>query len=133
MTGGRVLVLGPTGRNFAAGMSGGIAYVLDEAQDFRRHCNPEMVELETLVDEEEIAEVRGMIERHAEYTGSDVATKLLTSWDVAVTRIVRVMPRDYRRVLEAIEHAEQDGLTGDDAIMHAFEANKSDLARVSGN
>ena len=73
MTGGRVVVLGPTGRNFAAGMSGGIAYVLDEAGDFERRCNQEMVDLEKLEDEAEIAEVADMIRRHADYTNSTLA------------------------------------------------------------
>src|SRR5205814_1986370 len=81
MTGGRVVVLGPTGRNFAAGMSGGIAYVLDEAGDFARRCNLEMVKLYRLEDIDEIALVQSMIRRHAEYTKSDRAWKVLALWD----------------------------------------------------
>src|SRR5207253_8426373 len=80
MTGGRVVVLGPTGRNFAAGMSGGVAYVLDEGGEFRRNCNTEMVQLFDLSDEEEIAVVRDMIRKHAEYTGSDRSAQVLANW-----------------------------------------------------
>lgn len=133
MTGGRVVVLGSTGRNFAAGMSGGIAYVLDEAGDFHRHCNQEMVQLERLEDVEEITEVEGMIRHHAEYTNSERARFILARWGDAVPKFVKVMPKDYKRVLAAMERVMKAGLSGDEAIMAAFEENKRDLARVSGN
>ena len=133
MTGGRVVVLGPTGRNFAAGMSGGMAYVLDEAGDFAERCNPEMCDLGPISDPEELRELREMIERHAGYTGSETARRLLDEWDAGAGQFVRVMPRDYQRMLEALQDARSRGLTGDDAVMEAFEANKSDEARVSGN
>jgi len=133
MTGGSVIVLGRTGRNFAAGMSGGTAYVLDDAGDFAEHCNLEMVELERLEDEAEIGAVEAMIRRHAEYTGSDVAWKILATWEETAPRFVRVMPKDYKRMLDALRRAESEGLTGDEAVMEAFEANKRDVARVSGN
>ena len=100
MTGGRVLVLGQTGRNFGAGMSGGIAYAYDEAGDFATHCNMGMVYLEPLDDLEELDLVRGLMERHLEYTGSTVAANLLSQWPKIAERFVKVMPRDYRRVLE---------------------------------
>jgi glutamate synthase (ferredoxin) len=132
MTGGRVVVLGPTGRNFGAGMSGGVAYVLDEAGNFRNHCNLETVSLES-PGEEEIKEVEEMIRRHVTYTKSARARQLLALWDDIAPKFVKVMPKDYRRMLDAIQQAEKDGLTGDEAIMVAFEANKSDLARVSGS
>jgi glutamate synthase (NADPH/NADH) large chain len=99
MTGGRVVVLGTTGRNFAAGMSGGVAYVLDEKGDFDTYCNMEMVELETLEFDEEIAVVRGLVEDHMAYTGSATARRLLDDWDHAVSKFVKVMPVDYRRVI----------------------------------
>jgi glutamate synthase (ferredoxin) len=99
MTGGRVVVLGPTGRNFAAGMSGGVAYVLDAAGDFRRRCNMGMVDVETLSDPEEIEEVRSLIARHAEYTGSTRAADVLGRWPAAAAEFVKVIPLDYRRVL----------------------------------
>jgi glutamate synthase (ferredoxin) len=133
MTGGRVVVLGHTGRNFAAGMSGGVAYVLDETDTFSAHCNAETVGLERLEDEDEIDELREMIRRHAEYTQSERAWRVLALWEEMVPRFVKVMPRDYRRMLAAIKRAEADGQSGDEAIMAAFEDNKNDLARVSGN
>ncbi len=101
MTGGRVVVLGETGRNFAAGMSGGIAYVLDERGDFPRRCNRELVELTALDDADELEAVKEMIFRHAEYTGSGRATEILLAWDDWRKKLVRVIPNDYRRVLEA--------------------------------
>jgi glutamate synthase (ferredoxin) len=100
MTGGRVVVLGRTGRNFGAGMSGGIAYVYDEAGDFSTRCNMEMVALERLEDSEDLDLVHGLMERHVEYTGSAVAEALLRDWPKVATRFVKVMPLDYRRVLE---------------------------------
>lgn len=133
MTGGLVVVLGPTGRNFAAGMSGGIAYVLDEAGDFHRRCNKEMVYLERLEDEAEIEEVKGMIHKHLEYTKSGRARKILAMWDEMVPRFVKVMPKDYKRMLQAIKRVKEAGLSGEEAIMVAFEENKRDLARVGGN
>jgi glutamate synthase domain-containing protein 2/glutamate synthase domain-containing protein 1/glutamate synthase domain-containing protein 3 len=133
MTGGRVVVLGSTGRNFAAGMSGGIAYVLDESGDFVQRCNPEMVDLEGLEDPAEIAEVEALIRRHGEYTASAVAARVLGNWAEMVTKFVKVYPRDYRRMLEAIAEVEAEGLSGEAAVMVAFERNKNDTARVGGN
>jgi glutamate synthase (ferredoxin) len=104
MTGGRVAVLGRTGRNFAAGMSGGIAYVFDPHGDFAGRCNPELVDLEPLGAGGE-RELRQMLERHAELTGSGVATSLLAGWSHAVASFVKVMPRDYKRALRAAEEA----------------------------
>jgi glutamate synthase (NADPH/NADH) large chain len=101
MTGGVVVVLGPTGRNFAAGMSGGLAFVLDRERAFRERCNLEMVELESLVDESELWLVHGMIERHFHHTGSTVARRVLDNWELMVPQFVKVMPTDYKRVLQA--------------------------------
>ena len=101
MTGGMVVVLGPTGRNFAAGMSGGMAFVLDRERSFRQRCNLEMVELESLVEESEIWLVHGMIERHFQHTGSTVARRILDHWELMVPQFVKVMPTDYKRVLQA--------------------------------
>jgi glutamate synthase domain-containing protein 3 len=98
MTGGRVVVLGGTGRNFAAGMSGGIAYVLDERGDFAVRCNPEMVGLGPLSAEGE-REVRLLVGRHAELTGSVKARRVLRAWDEHRARFVEVMPEDYRQAL----------------------------------
>ena len=133
MTGGQVVILGPTGRNFAAGMSGGIAYVLDEEGDFHLHCNQEMVDVEPLQVEEEIAALKAAIQRHVHYTGSSVGKRVLSRWDDTLPRFVKVFPRDYRRMLAALEQARATGLSGDEAVMVAFEENKRDLARVSGN
>ncbi|MCZ6554758.1 MAG: glutamate synthase-related protein, partial [Candidatus Dadabacteria bacterium] len=132
MTGGRVVVLGSTGRNFAAGMSGGVAYVLDNEGDFSIRCNKDMVDLEPL-NAEDGEEVKEMIKRHVEYTRSDVGRKVLANWGSIVHKFVKVMPKDYKRMLEALERVQGEGLSGDEALMAAFEENKRDLARVSGN
>lgn len=101
MTGGRVVVLGVTGRNFAAGMSGGIAYVLDKTKDFATRVNMEMVELDTINDPHEIAELRSMIEDHQHWTNSFLAARILANFNHYLPRFVRVMPLDYKAVLEA--------------------------------
>ncbi len=133
MTGGKVVVLGTTGRNFAAGMSGGVAYILDAAGDFATRCNLQMVDLEPLSDPEEIQDLKELIQRHSHYTQSQKAAKVLANWDQAVAQFIKVMPRDYKRVLEAIQQAIEDGLSGDDALSAAFEANAKDVARISGS
>ncbi|GAA5871080.1 hypothetical protein JCM8547_005352 [Rhodosporidiobolus lusitaniae] len=101
MTGGRVVILGQVGRNFAAGMSGGIAYVFDAAKDFKSKVNLEMVELDTVNDPKEIAGLRSMIEDHKHLTGSEIATSILRFFNQVLPRFVRVMPLDYKAVLEA--------------------------------
>ncbi len=100
MTGGRVVVLGPTGRNFAAGMSGGIAYIWDPQGVFPGNCNQGMVELEGVGADGDAAELRGLIERHHELTGSSVAKAVLENWNDCLGQFVKVMPTDYKRVLE---------------------------------
>ena len=105
MTGGKVIVLGETGKNFAAGMSGGIAYVLDENGRFRSNCNSEMVDLEKVDDPEEIRWLRKFIERHRNYTGSERAKRLLEKWDDVLGQIVKVMPIEYRAVLEKMKNS----------------------------
>jgi glutamate synthase (ferredoxin) len=132
MTGGRVVVLGSTGRNFAAGMSGGVAYVLDETGAFPKNCNPQGVALEKLEDPAEIEQIRLMIQRHAELVRSQRAFKVLALWEEMIPKFVKVMPKDYKRMIQAIATAEKAGLTGDQAVMAAFEANARDLARVGG-
>ena len=133
MTGGRVVVLGRTGRNFAAGMSGGIAYVIDWDGEFKTRCNSEMVDLEPLADPAEIAEVKEMVRKHAELTFSLLAYRVLADWEFTLPRFVRVIPRDYARMLSALKEVEAAGLSGEKAVMAAFELNSKDLARVSGN
>ncbi|MEK6246777.1 MAG: glutamate synthase subunit alpha, partial [Planctomycetales bacterium] len=100
MTGGRVVILGPTGRNFAAGMSGGIAYVWDPSNELLGKCNLGMVELEEMIDKEDVDDLRGLVEKHAEHTQSAVAADLLGRWEDALQEFVKVMPTDYKRVLE---------------------------------
>ena len=108
MTGGRVVILGPTGRNFAAGMSGGIAYVWDVEGDFRLRCNLGMVELEPIVHEEDIADLLEMLQRHHQFTGSSVAADLLNDWPEVLGKFIKVMPTDYKRVLmERRRHDEE--------------------------
>ena len=110
MTGGRVVILGPTGRNFAAGMSGGIAYVYDEDEAFTERCNTGMVALERVEQDADRAELRAMVEKHHAYTDSTVAERLLADWPAALDRFVKVMPLDYKRVLE--ERAAKERLDG---------------------
>lgn len=124
MTGGTVVILGSTGRNFAAGMSGGIAYIFDETGDFASRCNREMVELEELSDSD-ITTVRTMVEEHSRLTGSKRATATLAKWDETSAKFVKVMPRDYKRVLQALKRAEGSGLSGEAALNAAFEENSA--------
>ena len=117
MTGGVVVVLGLTGRNFAAGMSGGFAYVLDENGDFRERCNTDMVSLEPVADAEDVDALRELIEEHQRYTGSGPAERVLADWNAYLPKFVKVFPVDYRRVLEQrrqeIQHAVEE-LVADD-------------------
>jgi glutamate synthase (ferredoxin) len=132
MPGGRVVVLGTTGRNFAAGMSGGIAYVLDEKGDFATRCNATMVDLFKVEDKEEAEALYDLIKKHADLTKSQKAFKVLALWEQTLPQFVKVLPRDYARVLKALKKAQDDGLTGDDALIAAFESNSKDVARVGG-
>ncbi|PAW64023.1 MAG: glutamate synthase large subunit [Opitutia bacterium Tous-C1TDCM] len=132
MTGGNVVVLGRAGRNFGAGMSGGVGYVLDEAGDFPKRVNAAMVGIEKLEDAKEIAAVRAMIQKHFDYTKSERAKLILANWDKYLPQFVKIMPKDYKRMLACIERAQSQGLTGDEAIMAAFEENARDTSRVGG-
>jgi glutamate synthase (NADPH/NADH) large chain len=108
MTGGRVVILGPTGRNLAAGMSGGVAYVFAPDRDtLRLNCNLELVELETVEDAADVAELRELIERHARFTGSTLAEGILAAWEASLPQFVKVMPRDYKRALAEMAAEEQ--------------------------
>ena len=108
MTGGRAVILGPTGRNFAAGMSGGVAYIWDPNNQFEPNCNMEMVELERVEQAEDIEELQGLIEEHQKLTGSTVAKSILDGWEGALRQFVKVMPTDYKRVLEERKQAEKE-------------------------
>jgi hypothetical protein len=115
MTGGRVVVLGPTGRNFAAGMSGGIAYVLDPNSEFEAKCNTELVELEEL-EQDDLDKVRALVQEHLERTGSTVAQRTLDDWDKLRSAWVKVMPMDYKRALR--ELAERQSIeAGEPAVI----------------
>ena len=118
MTGGRVVVLGPTGRNFAAGMSGGVAYVYDPARTFGQRVNLDEVDVEPL-DADDSVLVHELVQRHRVETDSAVAERLLENWDAEVPEFVKVMPRDYRRILEATRLAEAEGRSVEEAVMEA--------------
>jgi glutamate synthase (ferredoxin) len=118
MTGGVVLVIGKTGRNFAAGMSGGVAYVLDESQDFKSRCNLAMVELETLTDDDATV-VKGLLTEHHAFTQSSVAARLLQNFKTAQNQFVKVMPKEYKRVMVAIRRARENGASEEKAVMEA--------------
>jgi len=118
MTGGKIAVLGKTGRNFGAGMSGGIAYVLDLDES---RCNRSMIEFKEIDSEEEQNELRGMIEKHVIYTGSPLGKVLLSDWRYSIGRFMKIIPHDYKRMLKNIEQAYHQGLCGEEALMAAFE------------
>jgi glutamate synthase (NADPH) large chain len=123
MTGGRVVVLGPTGRNFAAGMSGGIAYIYDRDGSFGERLNREFVELEEL-DPEDVEFLARLIERHQSETGSNLAARILSDWDRAQSAFVKVMPRDFKRVLATLARAEAEGRPAEEAVMEMMGANR---------
>jgi glutamate synthase (ferredoxin) len=135
MTGGRVIVLGETGRNFAAGMSGGTAYVYDLDGLFEQRLNREMVNLYRLIEcaDEDIATVKAEIEKHVAVTCSERGRFLLDHWDAELPKFFKVLPRDYERMLACFRKVEEQGLSGDEAAMAAFEENLKDLSRVGGN
>jgi glutamate synthase domain-containing protein 3 len=106
MTGGKAVILGPTGRNFGAGMSGGIAYIFDDKGDFEKKCNNETFELEPLL-EEDLSDLKGLIQKHNKYTESTVAETILKNWENASKKFVKVMPTDYKRVLNEMKTKQQ--------------------------
>jgi len=120
MTGGLAVILGKTGRNFAAGMSGGIAYILDEDGDFHTRCNPELVDLEAVESDQDKDELKAMIKKHADYTDSTVAFRILSNWDDYLPKFVKVFPKPYKRILTAFEEAKKEGFDGEDAWLEAF-------------
>ncbi|RCU52772.1 glutamate synthase large subunit [Corallincola holothuriorum] len=130
MTGGKAVILGATGRNFAAGMSGGVAYVLDVNGDFADKCNMEMVELENIEDAAESAELKALIEQHKENTGSDVAEELLADWDAAIAKFVKVMPVDYKQMQAYMNVARASGKfeSDYDVAVEAFDMHLKNLA-----
>jgi glutamate synthase domain-containing protein 3 len=118
MTGGRAVVLGRTGRNFAAGMSGGFAYVWDLDGDFKARCNLEMVELFPVDQARDIEELRGLITKHHQYTGSKVAERALNNWNAVLPQFVKIYPTDYRRVIEEAEKLKlEEGLPAEGEVV----------------
>ncbi|MBP3952472.1 glutamate synthase large subunit [Bacillus suaedae] len=124
MTGGKVVVLGSTGKNFAAGMSGGVAYVLDEAKDFEQKCNMELVLLDQQIDADELEQVRQMIEKHVAYTNSGKGQRILDHWKSKGRMIIKVIPKDYLEMQQRISRFEQSGLDKHKAALAAFEESK---------
>ena len=119
MTGGRVVVLGPTGRNFGAGMSGGVAFIYDPEDEFHRSLNTEMVDLEISLDEEDLDFLRDIIRRHCDETGSEIASTILDRWHQQIRHFKKVIPKDYKRVIDAITTAEEQGQDVEEAVMAA--------------
>ncbi len=130
MTGGTAVILGQTGRNFAAGMSGGVAYVFDDDKDFASKCNMEMVELETVESAEDIAHLKALISEHQETTQSDVAEALLADWASALKKFVKVMPVDYKQMQGYMSQARSTGKfeTEYDVAVEAFDMHLENLA-----
>ncbi len=124
MTGGVVVCIGETGRNFAAGMSGGTAYVLDEKNSLRDSCNKELVELLPLTDQEDVSLIKDLLEEHIEYTKSNKAQTILNNWDDYKLKFIKVLPKEFARMRRAIREASLDGLSYEEASLKAFESLK---------
>ena len=112
MTGGRTVILGSTGRNFAAGMSGGVAYIYDIDGGFEGRCNPSMVDLEPVQDKDDITELHEMIKKHFAFTGSTVAESILKEWNATLPKFIKVMPKEYRRYLNELAARAQEQESG---------------------
>ena len=125
MTGGTVIVLGKTGRNFAAGMSGGVAYVLDVNGDFESYCNKEIVLLEPLSAINDKLDVQKMILAHAKLTGSKTAHDIIENWDSYVEKFVKIIPKEYKKITEKISEYLQEGLSKEEASIRAFEEGQA--------
>ncbi|KAB7671171.1 glutamate synthase large subunit [Bacillus sp. B1-b2] len=124
MTGGEVVILGEVGKNFAAGMSGGVAYVLSsQVEEVKNLSNKEMIMFETLEDRAEIERIKGLLQKHIDNTDSMVARQVLANWDKYISRFIKVIPKDYKRMISSIQNGLSKGLTEEDAVMQAFETN----------
>lgn len=130
MTGGKVVVLGSTGRNFAAGMSGGIAYVFDEDGTFNSKCNAELVHIQPIENKEELKDVYNMIEKHVDYTNSGHGKRILTYWEKYSSQFVRVIPKSYLKINDRIKVLQDSGLTKFDAQMTAFDESNKEFAAI---
>jgi glutamate synthase (ferredoxin) len=124
MTGGKVIILGNIGRNFAAGMSGGIAYILDSDNNSEMNINLEMVETERVTDEKEIHELQGMIKEHVRKTDSAKAKEILVYWEEMLPKFIKVIPTDFKKITESIDEALKQGADNDEALMIAFKKNQ---------
>ena len=127
VTGGLVVVLGPTGRNFAAGMSGGIAYVYDPENTFYSHVNKELVEYTDVQSRYDEEQLKDMIKKHYEHTNSTVAKRILDDFDNEIIHFKKVVPHDYKHMMSLISSFEQQGLTNDQAKVEAFNAFKKGM------
>lgn len=117
------MVLGAVGKNFAAGMSGGIAYVLDENSDLYQKLNPEMVSFEALSSEADILELKELLQAHAAYTNSEKGKEILANFDACLLKFKKVIPHDYQRMLKTIKQMEEKGFCREQAQVEAFYAN----------
>ena len=124
MTGGRVAVIGKTGKNFAAGMSGGVAYVLDEDRDLYTKLNKSMVLIQEVTDKYDVLELKGMIEDHVAYTNSVKGKEILNNFGEYLPKFKKIIPRDYQRMLMTIVQMEEKGLSSEQAQIEAFYANQ---------
>ena len=130
MTGGTVIVLGETGKNFAAGMSGGVAYVLDMTNDFQVKCNQAQVYLDPIQDESELQLVHQMIEKHVQYTHSPLGERVLNSWADMSKKFLRVIPKDYLDMQERIKRLQAAGLSENQAALRAFEESQKAVKAI---
>ena len=124
MTGGRVVVLGQTGKNFAAGMSGGIAYVLDVDRDLYLKLNKGLVSMEPVTDKYDVLELKAMIKEHVDATGSELGTRILENFSQYLTEFKKIIPHDYQEMLQTIALMEERGLSNEQAQIEAFYENK---------
>ena len=125
MTGGRVVVIGKVGKNFAAGMSGGIAYVLDEDSDLYMKLNKEMVYSEEITNKYDVFELKGMIQEHVNYTNSEKGKLILDNFKEYLPKFKKIIPHDYHRMLMSIVQMEEKGLSSEQAQIEAFYANRN--------
>ena len=122
MTGGRVVILGTTGKNFAAGMSGGIAYVLDENHELYLHLNKQMVDMEAVTERHDAEELKNLIQKHVQETGSSLGKRILKDFEAYLPKFKKIIPRDYKRMIATIGQMEEKGMSHEKATLEAFYA-----------
>ena len=120
MTGGRAVILGPCGKNFAAGMSGGIAYVYDEDNRLYRNLNKEMVLMEQIENKNDRLELRSMLEKHVKYTGSKLASEILENFNDNLVKFKKIIPAEYKKLIAVTAMYEEQGMNREDAQIEAF-------------